>query len=115
MDESKEGDIRMSFVRGEQIDANELRPEILESWKRSIKTVDPFVTRNTNILSQEELKKLRQKYMELIEVTVPVMQNLLDLINNGMFAIFLSVVEGENVYVFGGNGRREGLAPKWVY
>ena len=115
MDGSKERDLCMRFVRGEQIDANELRPEILESWKRSIKTVDPFVTRNTNILSQEELKKLRQKYLELIEVTVPVMQNLLDLINNGHFAIFLSVVEGENVLYLGGNGRRGGLAPKCVY
>ncbi len=89
-------DLRMKFIQGENIDAGNIRLEVFESWVRCRKTVDPLKKQNTSLLDAEELKRLKLQNKELIDVTLPVMQNLYAIINNSTVEIFLSVIKGED-------------------
>ncbi len=108
-DSDKKHDLIMRFISGKQIDPNDIRPEILESWKRSRKKVDPFKKRNTTILSENELKELRIKYQEFIEVTLPVMQQFYEVINDVGVEVILMVMEGSNLIILETVGDDEAL------
>ncbi|MCB8817854.1 sigma-54-dependent Fis family transcriptional regulator [Desulfosporosinus shakirovi] len=95
----RQRELHSRFINGEEIDPSEIRSEIFESWKRSKKTVDPYMKRNTELLAEEDFKRLRLKYKEIIEITVPVMQNLYDMINDGGIEIGLVAAEKENNYI----------------
>lgn len=92
-------DLRMKFISGKYIDPDDIRPEILESWKRSHKTVDPFKRKNTDIMSEKDLNELRVKHAELIEITLPVMEQFYDVINDKGVEVFLVVLEGDKYLI----------------
>ncbi len=99
MDENQKSGLRMRFINGEQIDTNEIRPEILESWRRCKGKVDPFKKKNTDILNGTDLEALRLEYKELIDITVPVMKNLYEIMNDEGFVIILFAGNGGNQYI----------------
>lgn len=103
-------DLRMRFISGKHIDPDDIRPEILESWKRSRKTVDPFKKKNTDIISEKDLKQLRIKHEELIEITIPIMKKFYDVINDKGVELFLIVLEGNKYFILETVGDDEALS-----
>ncbi len=98
-DSHRPEDLRMKFISGKHIGPNDIRPEILESWKRSREKVDPFKKKNTAIISENELNQMRTKYKELIEVTFPVMQQFYEVINDVGMEVILLVKEGSDLII----------------
>ncbi|MCL6449356.1 MAG: sigma-54-dependent Fis family transcriptional regulator [Armatimonadetes bacterium] len=72
-----------------------IRPEILESWKRSrTYGVDPFQKTEPIVLSREELRARREKNADLLVVATPYMEKLYRLVSGSNFVISLADQEG---------------------
>lgn len=66
-----------TFITGESVNEDDVRPEILSSWKRCRKYgIDPWST-NYPEKDSIELSLRRQKNQRILELAAPVMQYLL--------------------------------------
>lgn len=71
------------FIRNEDYDYSFMRPEVLESWKRSRDAgVDPRGI-NTSLLCEEELEKRISENRELIDIVHPYIENLYSIVSKG--------------------------------
>lgn len=69
---------------------NVLREEIRDSWERSYDYgVDPYKRENSFIVTENELKKYREKSQLLYDASMPVMQNLLRFVTGSGFVVAL--------------------------
>lgn len=82
------------FIAYEAFDYSFMRPEILESWKRSRDyQVDPY-KRKTAILCQEEIKARLESNKMLIQTVRPYMERLYSIVEGSGFYLMLSDQEG---------------------
>lgn len=71
-----------------------IRPEILESWKRSLTHGINPITPSNNILPETELQILKEKYSDLLTTTHEYMQDFSPYIKGTNFAIALANPDG---------------------
>lgn len=82
------------FVTSENI-VGEIRPEILEAWKRSKQfKVDPFQKMCPHGLDEKSFEARLRMNAELIETSLPVMQRLFDFVKGSGFVVLLIDSEG---------------------
>ncbi len=82
------------FIDYGEHDYSFMRPEILESWKRSRSFhVDP-VHSKTTILSEEDLNKMVNSNMLLIETARPYMEKLYSIVEGSGFYLLISDKDG---------------------
>ncbi|MBQ9015481.1 MAG: sigma-54-dependent Fis family transcriptional regulator [Firmicutes bacterium] len=87
-------DLWLHFIRGEEADYSVVRPEILDSWKRSRDAgVNPYEPMR-RILSPEELNIRINANMDLIDVVRPYMERLYSVVKNSGFYILFCDKEG---------------------
>ncbi|MGI6766365.1 MAG: sigma-54-dependent Fis family transcriptional regulator [Lentihominibacter sp.] len=71
------------FIQNEEYDYSFIRPEVLDSWKRSRDAgVDPRGI-STPLLCEEELKKRMSANRELIDIVHPYIDNLYSIVSKG--------------------------------
>ncbi|MGI6257384.1 MAG: sigma-54-dependent Fis family transcriptional regulator [Anaerovoracaceae bacterium] len=71
------------FISGEEYDYSFMRPEVLDSWKRSREAgVDPHGF-NTGLLDKEELEERIQANRELIDIVHPYVEKLYSIVSKG--------------------------------
>lgn len=93
------------FVLNHKKTAIEVRPEILNSWKRCHeKNLDPMGQGLPDGLSKEKLKKLLKKNKEILEISRPVMQMVKISVGGTGFILTLSEKSG---YVLEVQGDKE--------
>ena len=85
------------FINNEPVDTSILRPEILDSWQRCKDTINPRIKRNPEVVSAEELEQLWIKNKELIDLALPVMENLFNFVRGSDYSITLLAVENEDL------------------
>ncbi len=79
-----------------------LRPEVRASWERSyLYGVDPYMTRNPNVISRAELERLRSKHDNLIKAARPVMENLIGFIAGTRCALSIGDANGTVLLLMG--------------
>jgi transcriptional regulator with PAS, ATPase and Fis domain len=87
-----------TFIKGEPADMSGIRPEIIASWQRCLGKVDPYKKKNTEVISAEAFKELKIKNSELIDIAIPVMDNIYSFVKGSGFSVNLCAVEGKNIY-----------------
>lgn len=89
------------FLRDPDADIAEIRPVILESWRRSRDMgVNSYTTRKT-VLAPEELQRKIQQNRQLYDTAVPIMENLYEFVKGTGFIAILSDRNGLILKVFG--------------
>lgn len=82
------------FIRYEEFDYSFMRPEILESWKRSRSyLVDPAHSKAT-ILSAEDLNKRINSNLLLLETARPYMEKLYSIVEGSGFYLLIADKDG---------------------
>lgn len=83
-----------SFVLGDTIDLEKVRPVILESWQRCKDKVNPFQKRCPYVLEEEDLEKRLEANSKLLQIARPIMNKLYEYVAGSEFAILLCDGEG---------------------
>lgn len=87
---------------GTVVDPPCVRPEILESWKRSrAYGVDAFQQSEPFVLSREELRVRREEKADLLTVATPFMERLYQFVSGSHFVVVLVDEEGFVLKVIG--------------
>ena len=82
------------FIRSEEYDYSLIRPEILESWKRSLAfSVDPTHSKTT-ILTPEELNRRIHSNLLLLKTTRPYMEKLYSIVEGSGFYLLIADKDG---------------------
>ncbi len=82
------------FINNESYDYSFIRPEILDSWKRSRSfLVDPYHSK-TAILPPEDIEKRIRDNQFLIEITRPYMEKLYSVVRGSGFYLLLADKDG---------------------
>ncbi|HWP96912.1 MAG TPA: sigma-54-dependent Fis family transcriptional regulator [Syntrophomonadaceae bacterium] len=90
------------ILSGKLEPASEVRPEILDSWRRCYAAgVDPYDGTSHALLNQEEIEFLQDKNRELIEVARPFMVKLSKFVAGSGFIVFLADERGFMMEVMG--------------
>lgn len=87
------------FVNNEPVDLYAVRPEVLTSWERCRGKIDTYKEQNLEVLSVEDFEKVKSKNIELINIAIPVMENLYNFVRGSGFSITLLVVENNSLIV----------------
>lgn len=92
-----------NFIDTGEVDTKIIREEIAESWKRClfVYKLDPHAPPQPISLSQEEITKLRQKNMSLMNYSRPFLQVLESAVKGSGFIITLANREGYVLDVLG--------------
>jgi sigma-54 dependent transcriptional regulator, acetoin dehydrogenase operon transcriptional activator AcoR len=78
------------FVATGMLDGREIRPDILESWKRCReRNVYPYYKTCPIILSSNELKKKLDENRDLIDIARPVIENIYQFVAGSGFVVML--------------------------
>lgn len=89
------------FVTEHGIDAQSVRPEILDSWKRCLGRVDPFQKANQKVSTEKEFGDLLERSRELLEIGGPVVDALYKFVEGSGFVAVLSDANGYLLKVIG--------------
>lgn len=83
------------FVSWGSVNTEWVRPEIGESWQRSITAgINPYSSRVLFTLDEEELEKHREAKRELWEISAPIMRNLYQFVQSSGFIVSLIDQDG---------------------
>jgi transcriptional regulator of acetoin/glycerol metabolism len=78
------------FVSKQQVDRNAVRQIVLESWERCMSYgLNPYLTEYNISLSPDELQERLEKNKELIEIAWPILETLIDNIEDTHFRVDL--------------------------
>ena len=103
-----------AVVRGEEIE-NEVRPEVLLSWKRCLKIgLDPFGKVSPPILGESELHRLIEQNRDLVQCCEPMMEMFEISVRDTGFIVSLSDKSG-CVLVVGGDEEIMEMAGQNLY
>ncbi|MDX9872179.1 MAG: sigma-54-dependent Fis family transcriptional regulator [Clostridia bacterium] len=95
------------FITGEEI-SDFPEPLIYESWQRCRQMkVDPDQTNANIVLTNRELRKLREKNRLLLQVSMPTLENLAGFVAGSGFAVALSDENGYLMEVSGDDNVRD--------
>lgn len=90
------------FVHSGKLASGELNPVVAASWSRCYsKQVDPYDGRSHLILDKKELNKVLKKHSELIDIALPLMQDLNRYVAGSGFLVMLTDEQGVILEVFG--------------
>lgn len=89
------------FIARHDIDAQSVRPDILESWKRCLGRVDPFQKVNRKVSTEKEFSDLLERSRELLEIGGPVLDALYKFVEGSGFVAVLSDADGFLLKVIG--------------
>ncbi len=90
------------FINYEPFDYSFIRPEILESWKRSRTfSVDPFHLKTTILTKQELMKQITGENALLVEVAQSYMEKLYSCVKGSGFYLLLCDREGYILHIVG--------------
>ena len=89
------------FITEHDIDAQSVRPEILDSWKRCLGRVDPFQKVNKKVSTEKEFGDLLERSRELLDIAGPVMDALYKFVEGSGFVAVLSDANGYILKVVG--------------
>ncbi|RBP68882.1 transcriptional regulator of acetoin/glycerol metabolism [Alkalibaculum bacchi] len=81
------------FVEEEQI-SPEIRPVILESWKRCKNNLVDFYGGKGKVLSDEEMKHRLEKNKELIEIASPIIKDIYNIVKETNYSVVLTDTDG---------------------
>lgn len=82
------------FIKNQEYDYSFMRPEILESWKRSRSFLVNPVHSKTTILTVEDLNKRINSNILLIETARPYMENLYSIVAGSGFYLLIADKDG---------------------
>ena len=92
---------RNNFFNYDIIDTNAVAPEIYESWKRSLDyNLNPS-KQNMVCLSKADLEKRKMDNHDLLEIAIPYMNILYDIVKGSKFVIMLADQDGYILKVVG--------------
>ncbi len=89
------------FVAGRESHVEDIRPDILSSWKRCAGSVDPFQKVNKRVMPDAEVPDLLERNRELVEIGGPVMEALYKFVEGSGFVAVLSDADGYLLKVIG--------------
>lgn len=90
------------FIKEGIIEGESVREIVLDSWERCHNyNVDPIKSKPIAVYQGTELEKHLNKYRKLIDVSIPVMKNLLNFVGDGNFVIVLADEHGCLLEMFG--------------
>ncbi|MEL7563414.1 MAG: sigma-54-dependent Fis family transcriptional regulator [Dehalobacterium sp.] len=103
-------DVWKNFVQtGNIVDAN-LKDYLINSWRNCIKIgVNPFQKRVPQVPNQQELLFRRIKYKELIEISLPFMEQLYKFVAGSGFVVTLADADGYILKIIGDQEVRESI------
>ncbi|MFW6001158.1 MAG: sigma-54-dependent Fis family transcriptional regulator [Halanaerobium sp.] len=82
------------FVKEEQIDNNNLRKEIFESWQRCKNyKVDPYQGKG-HVVTNNKLNRIKKQNRQLIETAEPFMKELAELVKDSHIVVVLTDANG---------------------
>ena len=89
------------FINNEEYDYSFMRPEILESWKRSRKfLVNPYRSKTT-VLNSEDLEQRMASNALLIDTVIPYMDKLYSIVEGSGFYLLLCDNDGYILHLTG--------------
>jgi len=90
------------FISNGNAESIEIRPEILDSWRRCyVSDVDPYDGTSHLLLDRDQLEALLEKHRDLIEVARPFMVKLYKFVAGSGFVVFLADERGYIMEVMG--------------
>lgn len=90
------------IISGDLEEISALRPVIKDSWKRCIRNkINPFLKTIPVVLNQDELEAKKIAMKELIDISLPVMDNLYRFVKNSGFIVALADNSGILLEVMG--------------
>ncbi|MGI6488034.1 MAG: sigma-54-dependent Fis family transcriptional regulator [Syntrophomonadaceae bacterium] len=90
-----------NFIEEGYVDPIVVSPEVADSWGRSVSAgVHPFET-EVPVLTESELKYRREKHHDLLEIAIPLMEDLHRLNSGAGFVIILSDIDGYIIHMVG--------------
>ncbi|MBU3916151.1 sigma 54-interacting transcriptional regulator [bacterium] len=90
------------FVKNKTISKGEVRDVILQSWQNCVRQgVDPFQKKVPRVLADHDLRKRLSANQLLIDVSLPVMENLYQFVAGSGFSITLFDKDGIILKTFG--------------
>lgn len=89
------------FIARHDIDAQSVRPDILESWKRCLGHVDPIQKVNRKVSTEKEFGDLLERSRELLEIGGPVLDALYKFVEGSGFVAVLADADGYLLKVIG--------------
>lgn len=97
-----QGSVWQQFVQTGQADINSVRPLVLNSWRTCKELgLNPYAQKVNDILTKDELEQRRSVYKDLISVSVPVMRNLSQLVEDSGFIIAFADADGYLLEIIG--------------